>query len=113
MRRLIDADALKQAIEDRYESARLQVLIRRNGKTIHEGIAIGLNFARNAIIDQPTVEDVQVVRCKDCKYMRERHYENPGEEPYIKCACESKYGLTERYMVNEWDYCSRGERRTD
>lgn len=101
--RLIDADALKQVIEDRYESARLQVLIRRNGKTIHEGIAIGMNFARNAIIDQAAVDAVQVVRCKDCANI----------DPEV----ELPDGM---FYCNEWNsttrghwYCCRGEKEEE
>lgn len=100
--RLIDADRL---IEDMGASC-LPIM--------EKGIS-EITGDESSIVDHinsaPAIDAVPVVRCKDCKHMRERHYEKPGEEPYIKRACESKYGLTERYMVNEWDYCSRGERR--
>ena len=59
----------------------------------------------------PAVDAVPVVMCKDCKHMEEHHYEGPGEPPYIKRTCGSKYGLSKPYTVEEWDYCSRGEKK--
>lgn len=55
----------------------------------------------------------EIIRCKDCKHKKDHHYENPGEEPYIKSTCENKYGLVKDYQVHDWDFCSRAERRTD
>ena len=61
------------------------------------------------IDDSPALDVAPVVRCGECKYMKERHYEGPGEPPYIKRTCGSKYGLSKPYTVEEWDFCSRGE----
>lgn len=66
---------------------------------------------RAAIEAAPAIDAVPVVRCKDCKHMKERHYEGLGEPPYIKRTCGSKYGLSKPYTVEEWDFCSRGERK--
>ena len=55
----------------------------------------------------------EIVRCGECKHKRDLHYEEPGEEPYIKSICKNKYGLTEKYQVHDWDFCSRAERRTE
>ena len=55
----------------------------------------------------------EIIRCKDCKHKKDHHYENPGEEPYIKSTCENKYGLVKDYQVHDWDFCSRVERRSD
>ena len=51
-------------------------------------------FAVNAI---PTVDAVEVVRCKDCKHL----FEDNG--------CPLRYFKTHR----EDDFCSYGERKTD
>ena len=61
MSRLIDADALIRKIEERYVDACIQVNTRRNGKSIHYGIALGMNRARNEIIEQPTVDATPVM----------------------------------------------------
>ena len=55
------------------------------------------------IKNEPTIDAVQVVRCKDCQYAGEPIYE--VENDYW---C-SKHGI----YIYENDYCSYGERRTD
>lgn len=42
----------------------------------------------------------EITHCKDCKYLEEHHYENPGEKPYIKYGC--KY---HNYQVQLNGYC--------
>ena len=52
--------------------------------------------------------------CEYCKYYTEHHYENDGEEPYIKAikaSCSNKYGLNNGYQIHKWDFCSRFEPR--
>ncbi|MBR4510081.1 MAG: hypothetical protein IKP25_05305 [Ruminococcus sp.] len=50
--------------------------------------------------------DVQaVVRCKDCKHRKERHYEESGEKPYIKYECEFT-----KYSMSDDGFCSFGAR---
>ena len=51
----------------------------------------------------------KVIECVNCKFKVEHHYEDEGEEPYIKLTCGNKYGLTENYIVHDDDYCSRAE----
>ena len=80
-------------------------------KRYTEGFNDAILRVRSMIHSAKAINAVPVVRCKDCKYMRERHYEGPGEPPYIKRICESKYGLSKPYTVEEWDFCSRGERK--
>lgn len=64
------------------------------------------------IIDnQPTIDAVEVVRCKDCKYYRTGEYfddiqfcfrlRHPTEDKQIG------------YNFSDDDFCSRGERKTD
>ena len=59
------------------------------------------------------LEQQEIVRCGECKHKKDYHYENHGEEPYIKSTCENKYGLVKNYQVHDWDFCSRAERRTE
>ena len=55
--------------------------------------------------NDPESEWVEIIRCKDCKYMTE-HYDTDGNVPYWTCS--------------EWDsgtdydgFCHYAERRTD
>lgn len=85
MARLIDADKLKEDVldlpncpnefSDTYDKARILDLVD----------------------EQPTVDAVQVVRCKDCRW-----FENDGY--HTNCQIM-------RFCVEDDDYCSRGERR--
>ena len=80
MSRLIDADAL---IEE----------------ALTEG-AYGYVDAKQ-IANAPTVDAVEVVRCKDCLYSRERY-------GHIECI----HGISYRNTWNKPDfYCSYGERK--
>ena len=55
---------------------------------------------------QRYVTDVQpVVRCKDCKHRKERHYEENGEKPYIKYECKFT-----KYSMSDDGFCSFGTR---
>lgn len=47
--------------------------------------------------------------CENCKWCYEAHYEEEGEEPYIKRKCINKYGLTKDYGVHKNDFCCRWE----
>lgn len=49
---------------------------------------------------------VEVVRCKDCLYCEECHYEEEGESPYIKLKCKWS-----NYSRQSNDYCSLGEKK--
>lgn len=52
-----------------------------------------------AVANAPTIDAIEVVRCKDCKY-----YDD--ECPYPVCNYHED-------NVKETDFCSRGERRED
>ena len=53
--------------------------------------------------------DVQpVVRCKDCKYRTEHHYEEEGEPPYIKYGCKFT-----KYSMSDEGFCSFGVRKEE
>lgn len=69
----------------------------------------GLTIAENAIDSAPTVDAVEVVRCRDCKYHRTLRDRD-------MCAKNAdmlngrEVGLR---ATRADDFCSRGERRTD
>lgn len=55
-------------------------------------------------IEQGTLKEV--VRCKDCRFLEEKHYEDEGEKPYIKLVCKL---LKKQIQPN--DFCSYAEKR--
>ena len=63
--------------------------------------AIALDGMIKALKEAPTVDAVEVVRCKDCKHYYYSAYA-------MRCVCD--------FDNKEWDkddFCSYGERRTD
>jgi hypothetical protein len=86
MTRLIDADPLlkelRKSCEYHAENSREFSLLQRDIIIVQE---------------QPTIDAVPVIRCKDCKY-------NP-KTSYTGCPMASISGRTET------DYCSRAERK--
>lgn len=64
------------------------------------------HVAENILKDVPTIDAVEVVRCKDCKH---RVYTDDGESNPDDIVCD----LWETDGLTEADYCSRSERRTD
>lgn len=51
----------------------------------------------------------KLIKCKNCRFVREKHYENNGEKPYKKTVCGNKFGLNNTYTVRDDDFCSRAE----
>ena len=50
-------------------------------------------------------KDVEkVVHCKNCKYREEHHYEEEGEQPYIKYSCKFT-----KYSMSDNGFCSFGK----
>lgn len=82
--RLIDADALKDKC---YITVRGTTIGRNNYVMFHE------------IDDAPTIDAVQVVRCKDCIY-------------YETCNLRSSHWWKGGYTV-DIEFCSFGERREE
>ena len=78
MERLIDADALLAEYDRQHEG--------EPGK------------ARKLIEDAPTVDAVEVVRCKDCKYL-------------MFSDCYGECGQGHMGIVSPYDFCSYGERK--
>ena len=88
--RLIDANAL---------DAKLDELMTRYSAQGRKAVADDYNFVRTVLLTAPTVDAVEVVRCKDCK-----HYVNYGRV----WDCRKYGGMS---LPNENDFCSYGERR--
>ena len=64
---------------------------------------------KRVVAQQPTVEAVPVVRCKDCKHsdlpaVLTRKYGKAGT-----LTCHNRYGSCNNRNVNENDFCSAGE----
>ena len=104
-KRLIDANALVDGIEKRYCEP-----CKAEGKDYHEVAcrACWVDDMRIEIEDAPTVDAVEVVRCKECK-----HYDN--SEGICWCHLNSKFfpGGFDWHGFPEDGFCSYGERRTD
>ena len=81
--RLIDADETYKVLTDYY----------------HQRTEIQHEALKKALSKVLTVDAVEVVRCKDCRW-----YENDGY--HTNCQIM-------RFCVEAEDYCSRGERRED
>lgn len=55
-------------------------------------------------IEQGTL--IEVIRCKDCRFLEEKHYEDEVEKPYVKLVCKL---LKKQFQPN--DFCSYAEKR--
>lgn len=99
MKRLIDANLMALNESEAYMSAQTK---------IESPITLGLNSVvhrkiQQLIADTPTVDAVEVVRCKDCI----------GRSTWFKDAetgCEI-CGMSGMYLKGEFDFCSYGERK--
>ena len=98
-KRLIDANALCRDIEKRICEP-----CKADGKDYHEVVCrvCWVDDMRIEIEAAPTVDAVEVVRCKDCKQWRR----NSGiaESPNGHCFCHD-------IETNGHDFCSYGERK--
>ena len=82
-KRLIDADKLISYMDECSKESRFRVYY---------------GYAKSFIDDAPTVDAVEVTRCRDCKY-----HEDTNVIGFEHCCL---YGLTMRYN----DFCSYGKR---
>lgn len=101
--RLIDADELNKAMFHGVAE------IVPEDEHSPESYKRGWNDALEAVADKsctPTIDAVEVVRCKDCKYMGEVSLTHNGDYIVNSCGYHNSF-------VNKNDYCSRAERRTD
>lgn len=93
-KRLIDANALLERLNDSSESWAKNLQAIRNWWP--HAVGIKDNISR-LIREAPTVDAVEVVRCKDCK-----HYWKNVNTPGYSGKCTT---------VNDDDFCSHGERK--
>ena len=64
-KRLIDANAIPKLFEKKYEETEQRIL---DGEIYLDTLAEGFTEADDVILSMPTVDAVEVVRCKDCKH---------------------------------------------
>ena len=93
-KRLIDANAIPKLFEKKYEETQQRIL---DGETYLDTLAEGVTEADDVIQAMPTVDAVEVVRCKNCKYYCNGWHCNL----YLNVSHETKPD----------DFCSYGERR--
>lgn len=98
--RLIDANALKKAL--------CKVCGMRHYCKSHDDDC----WAKRRIDEQPTVDAVPVVRCRECKYA---HLTYDGDIKYCDLlAAKDEYGDCDPcfYRSGDW-FCADGERRSE
>ena len=97
-KRLFDANAL-QLEPDPWGGMNGVICVGRSGGKTMATVQAAL---KRMIDDAPTVDAVEVVRCKECKHWT---YDGYHKHHY----CSHKMGL--RYICPEKNFCSYGERR--
>ena len=95
--RLIDADALIEKFNEKANMAECLVDARTA-----ERFATFCALA-DAVEEMPTVDAVQVIRCKDCKF---RYWDDWLEEYFCQCYAEYMQVLPD-------DFCSNAERKEE
>ena len=99
--RLIDADEALRLFGEEYEETKELI---HNGETQLDSLAEGFTEAYHIIkYVLPTVDAVQVVRCKDCKYLVNATVNSNG---FLSC------NVADMEIAPE-DFCSYGERRAE
>lgn len=92
----------------------------RNCQIEEGGIPLGdFDKHQKILALYPTVDAVEVVRCKDCRWARQQDHREPTMTPAQALICEcfmhhhipAPWGA--RLAVKPDDFCSYGERRTD
>lgn len=104
--RLIDADELlnktiKLEAEARKQVANYEPIDNPKKWHIWNGVLAERTAFKYDLMDAPTVDAVEVVRCKDCK----NYWKSAG------ICCFADMPINDSVMPE--DYCSRGERKED
>ena len=99
MERLIDADVLLLELEEELSHKSPFFTTEQN-----ELIDVGLRIAAGDIRHQPTVDAVEVVRCRDCTFGVTPY----GDEHDGWIECSNIHG---RPLFGCNDFCSYGERK--
>ena len=108
-KRIMDGFALLDKVLSYYTEC------ERNGKLMHASCEIKQKIA-DMVYEAPTVDAVEVVRCKECRWGKP-YNRNDGEIGYYCgfCGHSFKYGTAwERVyepIKEAEDFCSYGERR--
>jgi len=92
MSRLIDADDLKDLMFVAFMS-------------YERGF---INMLENIINDCPTIDAIEVVRCKDCKYGAQGYIQNKDNSTTL---LDEYLCIKHNKIVEPDDFCSYGERR--
>ena len=92
--KLIDADAFERNMQNEWENNEIS-----NGEWIH---------FREMLNQEPTVDAVEVVRCKDCMYYEESLYDVFTNHDMV-CA----YAPLHHFYREPNDYCSKGRSRNE
>lgn len=111
--RLIDADKMAVEESEAYISALCQIkddLTRSVNAVVHTKI-------QRLIADTPTVDAVEVVRCKDCRHSDDECHKD-GLRYCMRGIKADDYNGTGciypiELVVRDVDYCSYGERRKE
>lgn len=98
-KRLIDADRAMEIV--------------RNQGIAHPNAYHLTNYATLILREAPTVDAVEVVRCRECKHFR--HYGKTSlfiNGKNIKAGwCQRRISYDEEYRMTADDFCSYGERK--
>lgn len=73
--------------------------------------AIALDGMIKALEEAPTVDAVEVVRCKDCKHAYINKYS--AVSGVALCRLLTKRAESFRFVMQQDEFCSFGERRSD
>ena len=97
-KRLIDAKALLDAVDaSLHDNPHTDGKVRATHRHEHNHFMV-------MIMQAPTVDAVEVVRCKDCKN---------GRQPWLEGQTMVKCMVGKTMLVTPEHFCSYGERRTD
>ena len=91
-KRLIDANALDEKLET------LKVRFKALGR---DAVVDDYNFVQTVLLTAPTIDAVEVVRCKDCNY-------NDHKKAFRRDGMWCTWWGTD---PDPDDFCSKGERR--
>lgn len=131
--RLIDADTLKAFLNEKLDAA-----ITRNAESIGEieyysslATLIAVTDCISSVNEQPTVDAVEVVRCKDCEHRPAfrnddggGYVEGPKYQETLKngltvtledtrCPCVNGLDSYFSYIPEDDWFCKNGERRAE
>lgn len=85
--------------------------VHMDNRPFDAGVQFGVDHAISCIIEAPAADVAPVVRCRECKHSTPpaKLTELYGEPGTLTC----HHGPCNRRNVNENDFCSYGERRSD